>query len=100
MSLVPDFVIAFIDYAAFLVFMLATYFALKNYRETYSISVTWLVFFLAMSSAVAFTALNVFEWLGLYPALMDEAQLPIFGVTAASLTIVSIIAYVEVIKTG
>ena len=100
MSVLTDFMIASADIISFVIFLGAVIISLRNYRQTFSISVTWLLYLLAMAYAAVFALLNSLEWFGVFPGVLDEVQIPIYAVASAALAGVAIVSYVEVIKPG
>ncbi len=98
MSLVPDVIIASMDFFGFLGFLVALVYGWENYRQTMGIGVTWLSYVMAISFYAAFALMTSLEWFGVLPAILDAAQMPIFSAAVTLTAVFAIVSSVETVK--
>ena len=98
MVLIPNPVLAAIDFAGALGFLVAAGYGWTNYRKTMGIGVTWLIYVFAMLFYATFAIMTGLEVLEFYPAVLGDAGQPIFAVAIAGLVGFAMVASVEAVK--
>lgn len=91
-------IIVLLDFFAALFFLVAFLFSVKNYFETRSFGVYWMLFSMAMLLGFFFAGLTALEWLGFYSEILDEIQEPIFASMATALSITALVGLHSPIK--
>lgn len=91
-------VIGAVDAAAAVLFAVAAWYALQNYRETISISDYWLIYLIASVLAVFWSGLVALEWFGLYAQTLDRAVPPILAASATGFAITAFVTVFSLIQ--
>ncbi len=98
MSLVPDYAVATIAFIGFLGYVVAFVYASRNYRDTMSIGVTWLMFQLSMANFAAYAFVVSLRLYGFYPSILEDAAQPIFAVSVFALAAFTIISATQPVQ--
>ena len=93
-----DLFIASLDFVGFLGFAIAFVYSYKNYQKTKHISLTWLLFTIAMVFLSLFSFLNFLEWSGVYPEIIDEIQNSLFPIAIVSMSTFILVTYEGFLK--
>ncbi len=88
-----DGIIPYLDLLGTIAFILAFYFAHHSYRDTRKTAGYWLIFSIGVMLAFFWGVTVTFEWINVYPAIMDDFQQPLFAGTAIVLSLVARLTY-------